>query len=119
MAYPNSPNPFPGLVGPIGARWLAIQPIGHAGPSSYVQLTTAPVGNGDVVLAVEFGLKWIEHLFSAYSSDGLYFLQPINPISGPVTSVHVRWVVLATGSQVAAAVNLSASSANMMAVGMA
>lgn len=102
----------------IGNKVLALDPAGHAGPSSYVQLTTGPLAGGDVLQAVDFGLKFFEHVSAGLSSDGVNRVEVVNPTDAPVTSVRLRWVVVATGAQVAGAVDLSGSVVNILAIGV-
>ncbi len=109
---------FPGYPIAVGAKKMAVHPNGHAGPASYTQVTTGPLAGGDTVYASDFGLKYIESLDGGITADGLYRVEVIMPVSGPATSVTLRWTVVATGAQVAGAVNLSASIVNLIAVGL-
>ena len=114
MPYPNMQN-FPGWPISIGGQFsYGLSPNGHAGPSSYVQIA----GGGDVLAAQEFGLKFLERVSGGYTSDGLYQVVAINPTNGPVATVALKWIVVATGAEVAAAFNLSASVVNLEAVGL-
>ena len=91
--------------------------VQHAGPASYAQVTTGPVAGGDVVSAQAFGLKRLTAVFSSgITDDGLYRVEAISTTGDP-TSVTLRWTVVSTGSQVAGAVNLSASKVKLFAIG--
>lgn len=106
---------------PFGSKKLSVLPNTHAGPASYTQVTTGPLAGGDAVYPEDFGLSWIDNIDGGITSDGLYRVEPIMPTSGPVkrgTAITLRWTVVSTGNQVNAAVNLSASSVNMIAVGL-
>lgn len=102
-------NPYPMSV---GAKFLGVIP--HAGPSSYTQLS----GGGDVLNAVNFGIKNFDRVDSGLTSNGTYRVEVVNPTSGPAPSVALRWVVVATGAEVAGAVDLSASSVNLSCFGV-
>jgi hypothetical protein len=113
MPYPGVQN-FDGYPLSVGGKRLALAPNGHAGPASYVQATTT----GDPLQAAEFGLKYIDAvLTSGVTSNGTYTVRPVNPTDGPVQSVKLAWYVTATGAEVAAAVNLSASKVNLLVIG--
>ncbi len=104
----------------IGSRLLSI--FGHAGPTSYTPVTTGPVAGGDLVYATEGGLKFIDSLESAITDDGLYRVEVIpagtsDAMPQGATSVRTRWTVVATGVEVAGAVNLSASVVRLTAIG--
>ena len=99
----------------IGAKRLGCSPA-HAGPASYTAVTTGPLAGGDTLTAAELGLVYIEHVFTGITSDGLYRVEVMNPTAVPVTSVKLRWTVMATGVQ-AGAINLSASLVNLLAIG--
>jgi hypothetical protein len=108
---------LPGYPVTIGAKRLALLPNGHAGPTSYTQMTTGPLAGGDVVNARDFGLKFIENIDGGITADGLFRVEPVQPV-GPATSVSLRWTVVSTGAQVAGAFNLSGSTINMVAIGI-
>jgi hypothetical protein len=82
-------------------------------------VTTGPLAGGDTTQAVAYGLKWIQSIQGGITSDGLYRVEPIMSTDGPVQSVKLRWTVVASGAQVAGAVNLSASKVNLIATGLA
>lgn len=107
--------PFAPYPQGVGSKQWGLVPAGHKGPASYVQFA-AGVG-GDKLGAVEFGFKNIEWAKAGISSDGLYTVEVQNPTAGPATTVKMRWVVIATGSEVATAFNLSGSTVNCFAIG--
>ncbi len=108
-------NGYPFDIG--GSKKLGLVPNGHAGPVLYAPVTFGPVALGDVIQAAEFGLTWIENIISpGLTQDGLYWVDAIMPVSGPVKSVVLLWTVQSSGLQ-AAAVNLSASKINLAAIG--
>lgn len=104
----------------IGSQWLGIGP--HSGPASYTQVTTGPVAGGDSVLATELGMKFINAIQGGFTDDGLYRVDPIPAGStdpnGAMSSVTLRWTVVATGAQVAGAVDLSGSVVRLQAIGI-
>lgn len=98
----------------------------HTGPASYTQVTTGPLAGGDTVTAVEAGMKFFDIVLATGLSDsGLYRVEAVAPVANPTTnkqaahapSWRLRWVVVATGSQVAAAFNLSGQTVRLFAVG--
>ncbi len=111
MSQPFAPYPF--SIGPktFGLCFNG----GHAGPAVYAQLADG----GDVISAKEFGLEWIERMQGGLTSNGLYRVEPVNPVVGPVRSLALRWTVVATGAEVATAFDLSASKVNLSAIGTA
>ena len=125
-------RPLPGYPNPIGQKVDSVFP--HAGPSSYSQASSgsAPAlsTGGDTVYAVEAGLKLIDHCTGGVSDSGTYRVEVLydsvsgiagssNPSAGqPKTTVRLRWYVVATGAQVAGAVNLSAEIVRLRAVGL-
>ena len=74
----------------------------YTGPASYVQ-------PGDPITTGKFQ-NYIDILFPAYTTDGLYQLIPISSGLGPRQTWVYKWIVISTGLQVANAVNLSGSS---------
>lgn len=100
--------------------------IGHAGPASYTQLTAAPVAGGDTVEAKAAGLKYLDALLPCGLSDsGTYRVEAVvsaghpttNKAAAPSPTFKLRWVVVATGAEVAGAVNLSAEVVRLFALG--
>jgi hypothetical protein len=94
--------------------------IDHVGPASYAQVVTgSPPTGGDVVSAVEFGLKYLDAVWGcALSDDGQYEveLSPGGQLNEP-TSFVAEWITASTGSQVSALTNLSARRIRLIAVG--
>lgn len=113
MAYPGVQN-FVGYPISVGGKRIAISPNGHAGPAAYA-VVTSPTAGGDALQASEFGLKWIDYVSSG--SNGTHRVTPTNPTKGPVSSVQLKWIVEATGVEVAGAVNLSASPVSVFVIG--
>ena len=103
----------------------------HAGPASYVQMAVAtPVITGDAVTDTEAGLKYIEYIFGGISDNGQYRVEavpgggnPSQPQPRPGTvgaeqrTWRLRWEVIATGAEVAAAANLSGRTVRLFAIG--
>lgn len=109
MGYPNTFAPFDQYPHAAGPKMIG--QVVHAGPDPYVQLVVASAG--DKVYAVDGGLKWIDSAEGGLTSDGLYRVEVVNPTAGPQASVQLRWVVVATGAQVAADFDLSGSSVSL------
>ncbi len=108
------PTKFTSYPASFGAKRYALAPNGHAGPSSYTQLS----GGGDVIYAVDFGFKNFDRVDAGLTSNGTYRVEVVNPTTGPVPSLALRWVVVATGAEVAGMVDLHASIVNLSAVGV-
>jgi len=103
----------------------------HTGPTSYTQITpgTAPAQptGGDSITAQALGLKFIEAVMVCGDSSGKYggyaFQPPVNTSGNPAgqgaaaTKVPLQWVVSATGTEVAGAVNLSTFQLTLVVVG--
>lgn len=115
-------RPLQGYPTSIGSRVLSV--FGHAGPTSYTQVTTAPVAGGDSVSASDGGLKFVDSVIGGITDDGLYRVEAIpagtdddaNAPQGSST-MRLRWTVVATGAQVGGAVDLSASVVRLTAIG--
>ncbi len=121
--------------GNIGARLSAL--FSHAGPASYTVVTatagTVPVTGGDVVQAVDAGLKYFDFIASgAVTDDGAFYVLPI-PVSvstqngQPATTYRLKWFSLVTaavggqnqtaGLEAVATTNLSAEIVRLFATG--
>jgi hypothetical protein len=104
----------------------------HTGPVLYVPVVVAtPVTTGDPVTDVEAGLRYIEYLYGGVSDNGQYRVEAIpgggNPsqaqgagqggtVGAPQRTWRLRWFVVSTGVE-AAAVDLSARTVRLMAIG--
>ena len=98
----------------------------HTGPASYTQMTTGPLAGGDTVQAVEAGMKFFDAVIPVGLSDsGVYRVEGVAPVGNPSTNksaAHaqtwlLRWVVVSTGSEAAAELDLSAQTVRLFAVG--
>jgi len=106
----------------------------HTGPASYVQLGvgTPPTG-GDPVTDIEAGLRYFDFIFDAISDNGQYRIEAVPSAGNPSQTQgagqggtqgaqqrtwKLRWEVIATGAEVAGAVNLSGRTVRLMAVGV-
>lgn len=94
-----------------------------AGPAAYVQVVTGtPPTGGQAVGIAALGLS--VSVITAYalgSDDGTYridvLMNPFVPKRGSTTGIILRWIVISTGLEVAANVNLSARTVRVHAVG--
>lgn len=93
----------------------------HNGPSSYTQITTgSPPTGGDALQASDMDLKHMYVVLGVgLSDDGQYRVEAVwnGGIGSAATSVLLMWIVAATGAQVTGAVNLSARSVRLLALG--
>lgn len=116
---------FDGYRTSVGSSSLSI--MGIQGPSSYTQITpgTAPAvaTGGQQITAAQFGLKYFDHVSAGLTDTAINRVECIpggrsnNAPQGACTTYTLRWVVVATGSQVAGAVNLSTEWVRVKAIG--
>lgn len=114
-------RPMDGYPDSFGSHRASTFP--HAGPVSYVQIVpgVAPAlaAGGDIVQAIEAGMKYFEWVDAGLTDSGVFRVEAIPvTVSGiiaaaasipqPGLTYRLRWVVVATGAEVAAAFNLSA-----------
>lgn len=119
------PRPLDGYPTPIGSSVLSVN--GIAGPSSYTQITAgtppAVATGGQIIYPVEFGLKYFDYVSAGLDDSGVNRIECIPGArsglgpSGAASYYTLRWVVVATGSQVAGTVNLSGAIVRVMAIG--
>ncbi len=126
-------RPLDGYPDSWGAHRASV--FGHAGPTSYVQVTYGPVAGGDVAVASEAGLKYFEYLDSGVTDTGNFLVQsiPTQPSTGAplgqgaAVNYRLRWIAQRTatiggqaqtaGSEAVATTNLSAEVVRLLAVG--
>jgi hypothetical protein len=103
----------------------------HVGPASYVQVSNAtPATGGDPVpfseISGQGGLKAVDMLEVPMTSDNGQYEAVAIPIDGasqsswgiqPSKNFILRWFVSSTGAEVAGAVNLSARTIRLRAIG--
>ena len=109
---------LPGSPQGIGDKYESV--FTHAGPASYTQIGVAsPPTGGDVIKAVEAGLKFFEFVESSLSDDGQYTIEISHAVGDQslVASVVAIWCVAATGAQVNGGVNLSGRTVRLRARG--
>jgi hypothetical protein len=90
---------YKGYPDRIGKR-LAFAGFG-TGPTSYSQATRDPV-------SINAFQNYIDVLHGAITVSGTFTVQPIPSGPGPRQTWKLRWIVFATGAEVANGVNLSA-----------
>ena len=118
-------RPLDGYPDSWGATKASVLP--HTGPASYTQLVpgTPPAAatGGDRIQAVSAGLKWIDFVVGGLSDSGVYRVEtvPAGRSGGPQgqqkTYYTLRWVVVATGAEAAALLNLSAEVVRLLVIG--
>lgn len=104
----------------------------HQGPASYTQIVdgVAPANatGGNLVEAVEAGMKYFDYVVGGLSDTGTYRVECIpvtasgviaspSQLAQPSTTYRLRWVVVATGAEAAAMVDLDAEIVRLLAVG--
>ena len=115
--------PLAGFPDSFGSHRASVFP--HTGPASYTQMTTGPLAGGNTVEAVEAGLTFFDAVIPIGLSDsGVYRVEAVAPVGNPSTgdgaasqTWKLRWVVVATGAEVAGAFNLSAQVVRLFALG--
>jgi hypothetical protein len=100
----------------------------HTGPASYAAVVVAsPPTGGDVVQAAEAGMKTFDFVNGDMTSDDGQFrvevLSPNGNTAGnacaavPTKTMLLRWIVVATGVEVAPAVNLAGRTVRLLGIG--
>lgn len=124
----GSPKVLEGFPQSWGTKRVTV--FYHTGPVSYVQMAIAtPVITGDPLTDVEAGGRYIEAIVGGISDNGQYRVDAVpgggnpsqaQPNGGTVGAAQktwrLRWEVLATGAEVAGAVDLSARTVRLTAI---
>lgn len=106
-------RPKEGYPDSFGAKRASVFPV--AGPASYAQYTAPTTGGQDVQVSGPSGLKMVDYCLGGITVSGLYRVEVVQieastlngvPVAG--SQIVLKWSVVATGAQVAGAVNLSA-----------
>lgn len=119
-------RPLDGYPQPFGYSKGSV--FAHVGPSDYTVVVESspihvPLAGGDIVYAVEAGLKLFDYIGFAITDDGQYFVQPIpaarsdDRVGAATTSYILRWVVVATGAEVAVHTFLADQVVRLFALG--
>lgn len=123
---------FDGYPDSFGSHRAVVFPV--QGPASYVQIVpgAAPANatGGLLVQDKQSGINFYEFMTAGLTDSGVYRVECIPTTrSGVITSnspsasqpghhYRLRWVVVATGAEVAAAFNLSAEIVRVFALGV-
>jgi len=114
-------RPLDGYPTSIGSSVLTIARI--AGPASYAQYTTPSTGGQDVQ-GLPNGVKTIDFAIGAVSDDGLHRAEvvqieasSVNGVSLGRSQLVLKWYVVATGSEVGGAVDLSETIISLLIIG--
>ena len=97
-----------------GAKRVTV--ITTVGPASYTQYTAPTTGGQDVNVLPQGGVKTVDWAAGSVSADGLHRAEVVQIEAGPVLGnpaladarLVLKWYVVATGAEVAGAVDLSA-----------
>jgi len=119
-------RPLDGYPQPFGYSKGSVFP--HVGPASYTVVVESspihvPLAGGDIVYAVEAGLKLFDYVAMAITDDGQYMIQPIpasrsdDQVGAPTATYILRWVVLSSGAEVTTTTNLSDQVVRLFALG--
>lgn len=101
--------------------------MGVQGPSSYTQITPgtppAVATGGQTIRASDFGLKYFDYVVAGLSDSGAYRVECIpgdrsnDGPKGACLTYTLRWVVVATGAEAAAELDLDAEYVRLLVVG--
>lgn len=118
-------RPLDGYPDSWGAQRASVN--GITGPSSYTQLVpgTAPAvaTGGQTIQAITFGLKYFDFVTAGLSDTGAYRVECIPGAQsglgpkGACLTYTLRWVVVATGAEAAALLDLDAEIVRVLAIG--
>lgn len=96
----------------VGKRFVFVG-FGN-GPASYVQITNT--GGGDPIVLPRYD-NYIDFIGGAESVSRTYLLRMVPVAVGNRPTFRIQWVVISTGVEVAAGVNLSAEQAQLAGFG--
>ncbi len=105
-----------------GSSRASVFPIN--GPTSYAQYTAPTTGGQDVDVLGPSGVKTVDFALGAVSTDGVHRAEVVHVEAAAVNGqtlanarIVLKWYVVATGSEVANAVNLSSKVVNLLVIG--
>lgn len=115
-------RPRDGYPASWGYQYVSVFPIN--GPSSYTQYTAPTTGGQQITLQGPSGVKILDFVIGAVTTDGLHRAEVVAYIAGTVggrsvarAAVILKWYVVSTGAEVAAMVDLSSKIVNLLAIG--
>jgi hypothetical protein len=95
-----------------------------AGPASYTQYTAPATGGQVVAVEPNAGMKVADYVWGGVTRDGLHRVEvvayepaSIRGVTVPRAQIRLKWYVVATGAEVAGAVNLSTKTVDLFAIG--
>ncbi len=112
-----------GYPTPWGASFVSV--ITLTGPASYSQFTAPSTGGQDVRSLPEAGPKTVDFAIGGSSDDGTHRVEVVHYEAGAVpggaslanATFVLKWYVIATGSEVAGAVDLSGQTVRVLVIG--
>ena len=111
-----------GYPTPWGASLVGISTI--TGPASYTQFTAPSTGGQDVLSLPEAGPKTVDIALGGPSADSTHYVRVVRIEAGPVSGgtlararIVLKWYVMATDAEVAAAFDLSGQTVEILVVG--
>lgn len=113
-------RPLDGYPAAHGPQLVSVFP--HKGPASYTQIVVV-TDTGDKAQGSEAGLKYFDYMVGGLTDSGTFRVEciPINPstqqVGAPARTYLLRWVVVATGVEVAALFNLGAEFVRLLGIG--
>lgn len=115
-------RPLSGYPDSFGSHRASIFPV--TGPASYTQYTAPSTGGQDVQISGPSGVKTVEWAQGSVSLAGTYRAEVVQVESSTLNGVPVansrivlKWYVVATGAEVAGAVDLSGQTVNILVFG--
>lgn len=115
-------RPRDGYPTSFGSSRASVFPIN--GPASYTQYTAPATGGQVVTLQGPSGVKVADFVIGAVTTDGLHRAEVVQIEAASVNgqtlanaAVRLKWYVVATGAEVAGAVNLSSKVVYLFVLG--
>ena len=106
----------------IGDKRLSVMTV--VGPASYTQFTAPSTGGQDVQADPQGGVKIVDAALGGPSADSTHRAEVVRVEAGLVRGVSVgdtvyvlKWYVIATGAEVAGAVDLSGQTVRVTVIG--
>lgn len=115
-------RPLAGYPDAWGNKRVSVFPV--TGPASYTQYTAPSTGGQDVRVLPAAGVKGVDFAIGAVSTDGLHRAEVVqieaasyNGVTVPRMQLVLKWYVVATGAEVAGAVDLSTTTVYLFVIG--
>jgi hypothetical protein len=114
-------RPLDGYPTSWGSSRASVFP--HAGPAVYVAAVVATDVGDHAQAAPQAGMKYFDLVVAGLTDSGTYLVQPLHrnslrtPTGAQQTTILLKWIVVATGVEVAPGVDLSAEVVRLLGIG--